>query len=125
MVEPTNKRAASEGAGTRTYKDWAPIDVSEIYKMCGMLCLNAVSPKPQFKYWFFTSCKSKMFGNDFFAKAFEKKLTGGRIISAKQQWKHFCQFMCMYDFHQDPKKLHEKDPLWKVAKILDDLRKNS
>ena len=85
MVEPTNKPAASEGAGTRTYKDWAPFDVSELCKMCGMLCLNSMSPKPQFKYWFFTSGESKIFGNNFFAKALEKKLMGGRIISAKQQ----------------------------------------
>ena len=42
MVEPTNKQAGSEGADTRTYKDWAPFNVSEIYKMCGMLCLNAI-----------------------------------------------------------------------------------
>ena len=117
---------ASEGAGTRTYKDWAPFDVCEmIYKMFGMLCLNAMSPKLQFKYWFFTSGESKIFGNDFFAKALEKKVMGGRIISAKQQWKHFCRFMCMYDFCQDPKKLHKKDPLWKVATILDELWKNS
>ena len=125
MVEPTNKWAASEGAGTRTYKDWAPFDVSEIYKMFEMLCLNPMSPKPQFEYWFFPSGDSKIFSNDFFKKALEKKLMGGRIISTKQQWKHFCQFMCMYDFHQDPKKLHEKDPLWKVATIMDELQKNS
>ena len=80
---------------------------------------------PQLKYWFFTSGKSKIFGNDFFAQALEKKLMRGRIIITKKQWKHFCQFMCMYDFCQDPKKLHEKDPLWKVATILDELRKNS
>ena len=31
----------------------------------------------------------------------------------------------MYDFCQDPKKLQEKDPLWKGATILDDMQKNS
>ena len=75
MVEPTNKRAASEGAGTRTYKDWAPFDVSEIYKICGMLCLSAMSPKPQFKYWFFTSGESKLW-QQLLCKSPQKEVDG-------------------------------------------------
>ena len=79
-VGMTNQRAAAEGAGTRTYKDWAPFENKEFYKMLGLLFANAVSPKPQFKFWFRNGSDSKIFGNDFFANSLDKKLTGGRVI---------------------------------------------
>ncbi len=70
----TNQRAAPEGAGSRTYRDWAPFDSREVYKMLGLVFANAVSPKPQLMFWFLNSTTSRIFGNDFFANSLDKKL---------------------------------------------------
>ena len=126
IAKPTNERAAAEGAGSRTYKDWAPFDRAEVYKMFAMLFANAVSPKPQFKFWFMDSSDSRIFGNDFFAHDLDKKLPGGRTIKGKRRWCHFRRFMCMYDWRVvKSKEERKKDPLWKLNAILDELRKNS
>lgn len=79
-VGMTNQHAAAEGAGTHSYKDVAPFDATEFYKMLGLLFANAVSPKPQFKFLFKNSSQSKIFGNDFFVSSLDKKLTGGKVI---------------------------------------------
>ncbi len=71
---------AAEGACQTTYKDWEAFDTKEVYKIFGMLFANAVSPKPQFKQWFMGSSQNRIFGNDHFANAFDKKLMGGRVI---------------------------------------------
>ena len=33
--------------------------------------------------------------------------------------------MCLYDLRENPRILHKRDPLWKVASILDELPKNA
>ena len=33
--------------------------------------------------------------------------------------------MCLYDFRENPRTLQKRDPLWKVASILDELQKNA
>lgn len=126
MVRTTNERAAAEGAGSRTYKDFVGFDTDEMYKMFGLLFANAVSPKPQFPFWFKSTNESRIFGNDFFANALDKKMPGGRTIKGERRWKHFRRFMCMYDWRMfKSKEQQKKDPLWKLTSILEELRKNS
>ena len=90
----------------------------------GLLFANALSPKPQIIFWFLSSMNSKLFGNDHFAKLFDKRLVGGCVISGKHRWRMFSHFMTLYDCREDPRKLQKKDPLWKVAPLLEHLRKN-
>ena len=47
MVDTTNKRAASEGAGPggTKYRDYAPFDVQEMYKFIGLFIVNALIPR--------------------------------------------------------------------------------
>jgi hypothetical protein len=73
IVKPTNARASAEGAGSATYKDFVGFDAAEVYKFFGLLFANSVSPKPQVVHWFMSTRESKIFGNDAFAKLFDKK----------------------------------------------------
>jgi hypothetical protein len=81
ITNTTNARAAAERAGSKTFKDWAPFDTKVVYKMMGLLFVNAnaVSPKPQLKFWFLRRKQSRIFGNDYFTDALDKKLLGGRV----------------------------------------------
>ena len=124
IAEASNRRAVAEGAGSKTYADWVPFDQKEIYKFFGLLFANALSPKPQIIFWFLSSTNSKLFGNDHFSKLFDKRIVGGRVISGERRWRMFRRFMTLYDCREDPRKLQKKDPLWKVAPLLDHLRKN-
>ena len=65
-----------------------------------------------------------LFGNDHFAKLFDKRLVGGHVISGECRWRMFRHFMTLYDCREDPRQLQKKDPLWKVAPLLEHLRKN-
>jgi hypothetical protein len=78
MVNTTNERATAEGAGSHAYKDWAPFDREDTYKMIVLLFVNGMSPKPQVTRWFKSTAKSRIFGNNFFASALDKKTLGGR-----------------------------------------------
>ena len=51
MVRTKNDRATAEGAGLQTYRNFVGFSTKEMYKMFGLLCANAVSPKPQFPFW--------------------------------------------------------------------------
>ena len=108
ILQTTNRRAAAEGAGSEIYKDFVPFDLSEIYKFMALLYVNAVSPKPKIRLWFAGSEQSKIFGNDAFSSAFDKKLSGGRVIKGDRRWSHFRCFMCLYDFREDPRRLQKK-----------------
>jgi len=115
----------AEGAGAQTYKDWAPFDNEEVYKFIALLFANSVSPKPQLMYWFLSIAENKVFDNDAFCHLFDKRLPGRNIIPGERRWAHFRRFMCLYDFRENPRILQKRDPLWKVASILDELRKNA
>ena len=115
-------QAAAEGAGHTSYKDWAAFDTKEVCKIFGMLFVNAVSPKTQFQQWFMGRSHNRIFGNDHFANALGKKLMGGWVINEYRRWQYFRQMMCMYDFRVHNR--NSKDPLWKVASLLEEFRKN-
>ena len=126
LLKCTNARAAAEGAGSSQYKDFAPFDLEEIYKFTGILFANAVCPKPQLNMWFKSTRDHKIYGNEMFQSALDKKVNGSSTkISGERRWRHFRQYMCLYDFRKCPKKLSAKDPFWKVHSILDELRKNA
>ena len=57
MVETTNTRAASEGAGPggTKYSDYTSFDVPEMYKFIGLFLANGLSPKPSMDLWFLGS----------------------------------------------------------------------
>ena len=126
MVDTTNFRAAAEGAGYRSHKNFVPFTLDEMYKWFGLLLVNALSPKPQVKFWFLNTKDSKIFGNDAFAHAFDvfNKFTGVKVGGIDRWW-HLRRFLCFYDARDDPVKQKEKDPFWKVASLLEELRKNS
>jgi hypothetical protein len=80
-----NQWTAAGGVGSKAYKDWAPFDCKEIYRMFAILFVNAVSPKAQLAFWFL---RSHTLG--FFAMtALPKKLLGGRLINCEWCWSHF------------------------------------
>eukprot|EP00956_Cyclotella_meneghiniana_P005902 scaffold7734_cov39-Cyclotella_meneghiniana.AAC.1 len=110
IADSTNRRAVAEGAGTKTYKDWSPFDRKEIYKFFALLFANALSPKPQLVHWFLSSANSRLFGNDHFARLFDKRMVGGRVITGERRWNMFRRFMTLYDCREDPKKLQKEDP---------------
>jgi hypothetical protein len=120
ILKTTNARAAAEGAGSVTYQDFVPFSVQEIYKFIGLLFANSVSPKPLVIYWFL----STNFGNDPFAKLFDKVTLTGKVISGLRRWKQLRRFLACYDFQKYPKQSQKDDPLWKVASVLEHLRKN-
>ena len=47
------------------------------------------------------------------------------MIKGERHWKHFRRFMCLYDYRLNPREQQKKDPLWKLAPILEHLRKNA
>ena len=87
-----------------------PPSTKEMYKMFGLLFANAVSPKPQFPFWFKNSSESHIFGNDFFANALDKKLPGGRAIKDERRWKHF-----RIHLGRAPQELPEVLDTWQVG----------
>ncbi len=110
-----------EGFGGTMPRDFVPFELEELHKFIGVLYVNAVSPKAPFTVWFKSVGETKVFGNGGFSKAFNKHVSGGRVISGEHQWNHCCQFMCLYDVME---MLQAKDPLWQVAPILIELPKN-
>ena len=100
MVNCTNARAASEGAGAggTTYQNWKPFDTNEMYKMIGLLFANGLSPKPTIEQWFLTTYDNRLFGNNYVSTAMDKVLPRGERVSGHQRWKHFRRFFCCYDF---------------------------
>ena len=98
---------------------------NKVNKMFTLLFVNAISSKSQFAFWFKKSQDGRIFGNDYFVNAIDKKLLGGKIIKGEWRWSHFPRFMCRYDFWIDPKKLQMKNPLWKSDSMLDELRKSA
>jgi hypothetical protein len=68
MTDATNLRAASDGVGLGRgeYKDFAQVDVDEVYKMVGVLFANGLAPKPQLEYWSEPTSKLPLFGSDLF-----------------------------------------------------------
>ena len=79
----TNACAAAEGAGSSQYKDFVPFSLDEIYTFNGLLFANAVCPEPQLNMWFKTTRDHKMYGNDIFQSALDKRMNGSTKISGK------------------------------------------
>lgn len=113
MVATTNFRAAVEGA-----PNFRPFDLKEMYRWIGLLFINAVSPKPQFVYWFLSTSKSRIFGNDAIAHAFDFK-HNGKTVRGEQRWAQLRRYLCFYDARKDPKRQQAANPLWKVASLLE------
>ena len=104
MVNTTNARAAAEGAGFggSVYKDFEPFDLSEKYRMMGLLFVNGLSPRPRINMWFEPH---NIFGNDFIAWAIDRQMPQGwRLIPGKRRWRHFRQFRCLFDFREDDRR---------------------
>jgi len=82
MVNCTNQRAASEGAGAggTTYTDWKPFDCAEMYKMIGLLFVNSLYSKPSLDLWFLITSDNRLFGNNYVAAAMNKVLPRGERI---------------------------------------------
>ena len=123
IVPCTNGRAAADGAGFggSMYQDYVPFDHVEINKMIGLLFANGVSPKPAMELWFKTTTEHRLFGNDFIAAAMDKQMKDGKKVPGIRRWKHFRRFMCLYDFRLNANTEKEKNPLWKVQSLLDEL----
>lgn len=127
FVACTNARVASEGAGVggTVYKDWAPFDVEEMYKMMGVMFANGLSPKPSMDLWFVGTNDNKLYGNDFISSAMDKHV-GRKTIRGHRRWQHFRRFLALYDFRHPPTKAQaKKSPLWKVQPLLDELNDNA
>ena len=127
MVETTNKRAASEGAGPggTKYPDYVPFDVPEMYKHIGLLFANGLSPKPSIDLWFVKGVEHRLWGNDSFATAMDKRLPNGKTVKGYQRWKHFRAYFALYDFRVNIKEQTIKNPLWKIQTLLDELNHNA
>ena len=100
MVNCTNARAASEGAGAggTTYQNWHPFDTLEVYKMIGLLFANGLSPKPAMEQWFQKIYNNRLFGNNYVSAAMDKMLPRGGKVGRVQRWRHVRRFFCCYDF---------------------------
>ena len=81
FVDSTNTRASCEGAGAKAYKDdWHPFENDEMDKFIGLLFANGLYPRPSVGMWFKSTDDSHIFGNDKFARVFDKITTEGRCI---------------------------------------------
>ncbi len=70
--------------------------------------------------------KHPIFGNEFISTALNKQVRGGEwAIRGLCCWKHFRQFMCMFDFRRNIKQETAKNPLFKVQHLLDELNENA
>jgi hypothetical protein len=125
IINTTNAQATAEGAEGTTNQSWVPCTDEEVLKFTGLMFCNGISPKPQVNHWFMTTAQSRIFGNDAIANLFDARVVGGRVIKGEEHWSQFRRFMCLYDFRQNPASLQKKDPFWKVASIIKDLRKNA
>ena len=127
MVDTTNKRAASEGAGPggTTYADYAPFDVQEMYKFIGLFVVNGLSPKPSMDLWFLGTNQHLIWGNDKISSAMKKHLESGKCLSGYRRWKHFRSYLALYDFRRNVVEETNNNPLWKVQTILDELNYNA
>ena len=124
VVDATNLRAYSSGAGSGEYKDYLPFDVDEIYKMFGVLFANGLAPKPQFEWWFKNLNEQPLFGNDFVSRELSKKNHATKkIVSGAQSWRHFRRYFTFQDYRDNPKLKQKTDPLWKVRRLIDHLNK--
>ena len=124
IVDTTNAQAAAEGAGFggSIYNDYEPFDLA-VYKMIGLVFVDGLSPRPQINMWFE---HHPIFGNNFIAGAMNRQLPQGQwAIPGIRRWKHFRRFMCLFDFREDTKKETAKNPLWKVQRLLDELKDNA
>jgi hypothetical protein len=125
IVNTTNAQAAAEGAGFggTQYTNYTQFDSDEVYTMIGLLLVNGVCPCPSFTMWFE---RQNIFGNEFIAKVMDKHMPGGhRSVQGIRRWKHFRQFMNMFDFGENAKKETETNPLWKVQHFLDKINDNA
>jgi len=83
MTLATNRRATADGAksGTGSSKDRVAFDVEEVYRFIGVLFANGLAPKHRFEYWFETTAKNPLYGNDLVAGVMRKEvaITGRKI----------------------------------------------
>ncbi|KAL7502757.1 hypothetical protein ACHAXN_000661 [Cyclotella atomus] len=119
IVNTTNMRATAEGAGRSVYQDWVPFTREEVYKFTGLMFCNGISPKPQVAHWFKSTSQNRILGNDAVCNLFDVRVARGKVIAGLDRWYQYRRFM------QDPAVLQKNDPLWKVASILEETRKNS
>jgi len=125
-VTATNLRVYSSRAGSGEYQDFMLFDLTEMYKMIGVLFANGLTPKPQFDFWFCTQEEEPLFGSNMISKALaQKNLAMGNTIKASRRWKHFRCYFTMQDYHENPREQQRKNPLWKVQRLIDKLNKQA
>ncbi len=127
LVKALNSRAVADGAGVGTYTDFVLFDLPEFNKFVGLLLANGLTPKPQFEYWFEEQEREPLFGNDKFARAMDKHMGHRKShrVSGKRCWKHFRRYFTLSDFHENPKKSQQANPLWKVQTLIDELNEQA
>ena len=95
VIDATNLRAYSSGAGSGEYKDFLPFNLDEIY---GILFANGLTPKPQFEWWFKNLNEQPLFGNDFVSRELLKKNHATKkMVSGVQHWRHFRRYFTFQD----------------------------
>jgi hypothetical protein len=124
----TNRRATANGAGCGTgeFKDWVAFDQFEMYRFFGVLFANGLAPKPQIDYWFETTERFPLFGNNLTSRVMAKEVaTTGKKIRGVRRWRHFRRFFTLADYRDNPSVKQKEDPLWKVRQLIDELNKQA
>ncbi len=49
----------------------------------------------------------------------------GKTIKARRCWKHFCRYFTMQDYHEFLREQQQKNPLWKVQRLIDEFNKQA
>jgi len=120
----TNLWAYSSGADSGEYQDFMPFDLAKLYKMIGVLFANRLTSKPQFYFWFCTQEEEPLLGSIMISKALAwRNLATGNTIKASQHWKYFRRYFTMQDYHENPREQQQKNPLWKVQILINELNK--
>jgi hypothetical protein len=123
-VDATNLRAYASGASSGEYADFIPFDLPEFYKMFGVLFANGLSPKPIFDYWFSSLRTQPLLGSDMITNALRRTSSvTGKKISAAHRYRHFRRYLTFADYRANPKEEQQKNPLWKVERLLAHLNK--
>ena len=128
MVDTTNHRAVFEGAapGGTKHTDFEPFNMDEMYKFIGLFLCNGLSPKPSMDLWFLMGVHHRIWGNDYVAAAMDKHIPAkNKVVKGYKRWQHLRAFLCMYDIRLHAKEETEKDPLFKVRHLLNNLNYTS
>jgi len=103
MTTATNRRATTDeaGSGTGEFKDWVAFDDAKIYRFIGVLFVNGLAPKPRIDYWFESTERILLFGNDLISRVMAKEvyMTGKRIRGV-HRWRHIRRFFTVADYKE-------------------------